>query len=57
MTTGDAVDSERAFQDALCELLLSAAANGLTLEGGWAVAGDDGGGRWDVEIVELATDD
>jgi hypothetical protein len=43
------------FQRQLTRLVRAAAANGVEVRGGWACQ-DDGGGAWDVEIVEVAGD-
>jgi len=53
------VTDEPTFETLLSELLRTAHENGIEIEGGWDVDGDDGHPDWDVvvTVVERAADD
>jgi hypothetical protein len=46
--------TEGAFQEALRELVLGAASNGVDVRGGWSVGRADETKQWDVEIIRLS---
>jgi hypothetical protein len=52
---GDAAE----FEDKLAALVRAAHRNGITVDGGWEVDGDDGDPDWDVvvTVVQRAGDD
>ena len=53
------VDDTAEFEDKLAALVRTAPRNGITVDGGWEVDGDDGDPDWDVvvTVVERAADD
>lgn len=53
------VDDAGAFRDELAALVRTAHRNGVTVDGGWEVDGDDGDPDWDVvvTVVQRAGDD
>ena len=51
--TPASISDDEQFHDALRRLVTGAAANGVDVRGGWAVAADEGP-SWDVEITRLA---
>jgi hypothetical protein len=53
------VDDAESFASYLSMLVRTAHQNGVTVDGGWEVDGDDGHPDWDVvvTVVERAADD
>ena len=47
------IETEDEFHEALRAAVAEATSNGVDVRGGWSVPRDDGGSRWDIEIVTV----
>ncbi|WP_435360861.1 hypothetical protein [Haloarchaeobius sp. DFWS5] len=54
MSKRETIDPRDQFHEELIDLVRRAEENGVLLEGGWAIDGQNGDPSWDIEIVEVA---